>query len=301
MTREWRSFGIALQDSVLYRYIALSTPCWMLHYPMLRFSANVSLMYPDLPLLERFAAAHADGFRGVEMQFPYEIPSGRIAAHLNKLGLTQVLINAPPGNLGGGDFGLAAVPGRQEDFADTVELAIDYARALGCSRIHVMAGLVSATADLQEMRAVYVDNLKKACARFAAHELLVLIEPINTHDVPGYFLHRLHDAFEVLREVGAPNLRMLMDFYHLQMMEGGLTRAFETYREYVGHVQIAGVPGRHEPDVGEINYRFVFDALQRLEYPGWVGCEYRPAHSGSGGTSSGLGWMASYREMSEPQ
>ena len=267
---------------------------------MLRFSANLSLLYADLPLLERFAAAHADGFKGVEVQFPYEVPSALIASELHALGLTQVLINAPPGDLRAGDFGLAAVPGRERDFADSVEFAIEYARALRCSCIHVMAGLAGVDVDRQEMRTVYVDNLRRACARFAAHEMLVLIEPINSHDVPGYFLNRQHDAFEVLREVGAPNLRMLMDFYHLQMMEGGLTRAFETYRAYVGHVQIAGVPGRHEPNVGEINYRFVFDMLQQLKYSGWIGCEYHPKRDGSGGTSAGVGWIDEYRGMPEP-
>lgn len=268
---------------------------------MLRFSANLSLMYADLPLLERFVAAHADGFQGVEVQFPYEVPAAAIATRLSALRLTQVLINAPPGDLAAGDFGLAAVPGREQDFADSVELAIEYALALRCSRIHVMAGLAGSGVHRQEVRDVYIGNLKRACARFAVHQILVVIEPINSHDVPGYFLNRQRDAFEVLREVGAPNLRMLMDFYHLQMMEGGLTRAFETYRDYLGHVQIAGVPGRHEPDVGEVNYWHLFDVLRKSKYAGWVGCEYRPARSGSGGTSAGLGWIGKYRRMSERQ
>lgn len=262
---------------------------------MLRFSANLSLMYPELPLLERFDAARADGFAAVEVQFPYEVPAPVIAERLDRHDLVQALINAFPGDLQAGDLGLAALPGRQRDFADSVDLAIEYAIAMRCTKVHVMAGLCAAGSDLATMRAVYLDNLRMACQRFAEHDLQLLIEPINTRDVPGYFLHSLQEAHAILHEVDAPNLRLMMDFYHLQIMEGDLARKFEMYRHHVGHVQIAGVPGRNEPDSGEINYPYLLALIDRSDYQGWVGCEYRPATKGPGGTSAGLGWLSRYR------
>lgn len=262
---------------------------------MARFSANLSLMYPELAVLDRIAAAYADGFRAVEIQFPYEIPASIFANALRSHGLEQVLINAYPGDLQAGEFGLAALVGRQRDFVASVELAIDYALALNCPRIHVMAGIVRVGEDPASSRRIYVENLRWACERLASHDLELLIEPINAYDVPGYFLNSLTLAHEVLHEVGASNLRLLMDFYHLQRMQGQLAESFETYRQHVGHVQIAGVPGRNEPDAGEIHYPFLFELLDRHGYEGWIGCEYRPARAGQGGTSAGLNWFNPYR------
>lgn len=253
------------------------------------------MMYPEMPLLERFGAAHADGFRGVELQFPYQFPAAQIAARLAQHDQVQVLFNAYPGDFAAGERGLAALPGREQDFADSVELAIDYAQALCCTRIHVMAGLIGQGVEREVMRATYVENLRKACARFAEYDLLLLIEPINVRDMPGYFLNRQEEAHAVVHEVAAPNLRMQMDFYHLQIVEGDIAKKFESYRHHVGHVQIAGVPDRTEPDIGEVNYPFLFDLLDQSGYDGWIGCEYRPARSGPGGTSAGLGWFSRYR------
>lgn len=262
---------------------------------MLRFAANLSLMYPEMPLLERVAAAKADGFVGVECQFPYEIPAAQMLARLQQHDLTQVLFNAWPGDLAAGDFGIAALPGREHEFAESLNLTLSYALALNCRRVHVMAGLIRQHGEREAMRATYVANLKKACERFVAHDILVLIEPINTRDMPGYFLNRQVEAHAVLHEVAAPNLRMQMDFYHLQVVEGDIARKLERYRQHLGHVQIAGVPARTEPDLGEVNYAFVLDLLDRFGYAGWVGCEYRPSRAGPGGTSAGLGWLGRYR------
>lgn len=262
----------------------------------LRFAANLSLLYPELPFLDRFAAARADGFRGVEIQFPYDLAAAEdIATRLREHSLTQALINAPPGDSVAGERGIAALPGRERDFEHSIELALDYARTLSCTRIHVLAGVAAEGMDRGTMRAVYVSNLRKAAARFAQHGVTALIEPINPRDVPGYFLSRQKDAHELLAEVGAPNLRVLMDFYHAQIVEGDLATTFAQYRHQVGHVQIAGVPGRNEPDSGEVNYPYLFERMRRLGYTGWIGCEYRPALPEPGGTSAGLGWFGPYR------
>jgi hydroxypyruvate isomerase len=263
---------------------------------MLRFAANLSLLYTDLPFLERFAAARAAGFTGVEMQFPYELAAAQdVAARLRETGLTQALINAPPGDSAAGERGIAALPGREREFEESIEAALDYARTLACTRVHVLAGVMGEGMNREAMRAVYVANLKKAAARFARHGIVALIEPINPRDVPGYFLSRQQDAQDVLAEVGASNLMVLMDFYHMQITEGDLATRFARYQRSVGHVQIAGVPGRNEPDTGEVNYPCLFGLLDRSGYTGWIGCEYLPARKEAGGTSAGLGWFDRYR------
>jgi len=263
---------------------------------MPRFSANLSTLYPEHPFLDRFAAARTDGFLAVECQFPYDVPAERIATCLRQHGLTQVLINAPPGNLAAGDRGIAALPGREREFATSAELAISYALTLGCKQVNVLAGIAGAGMDKRQMRATYVENLKTASARFAEHGLDLLIEPINARDFPNYFLNTQADAHTFVEEVGAPNLRMQMDFYHTQIVEGDITTKFQRYQRYISHVQIAGVPGRNEPDTGELNYPYLFELLDRLGFAGWVGCEYRPSRTGPGGTSAGLGWFSRYRE-----
>ena len=265
---------------------------------MPRFAANLSMLYTEHPFLDRFAAAAADGFRAVEFLFPYEFAAADIAARLKEHGLTQALFNAPAGNWAGGERGTACLPGREDEFRRGVERALEYARALDCPRIHLVAGLAPEGADRSALRATYVANLAWAAAQ--APHLTFLIEPINPRDIPGFFLNRQDDAHAVVQEIGAPNLKVQMDLYHCQIVEGDLARRIEAYLPTgrVGHFQIAGVPERHEPDVGELNYPYLFDLIDRLGYTGPIGCEYRPRDSRAGGTSAGLGWFQPYREHS---
>ncbi len=261
---------------------------------MPKFAANLSMLYPELDFLDRFDAAAKDGFTAVECLFPYAFASAEIAARLRANGLQQVLFNAPPGNWDAGERGLACLRGREAEFRAGIEQALAYAQALECPRIHVMAGLLPAGSTHAAQDATYVSQLRWAATQAALQGIDVLIEPINTRDMPGYFLNRQDRAHAVLAEVGAPNLKVQMDLYHCQIVEGDLAMKVRQYLPggRVGHIQIAGVPQRHEPDLGEINYPFLFALLDELGYSGWIGCEYRPARGTQvGGTSAGLGWL----------
>jgi 2-dehydrotetronate isomerase len=274
---------------------------------MPRFAANLSMMYTELPFMERFAAAAADGFRGVEYLFPYAWPAQEIALALAAHGLQQVLFNAPAGGQTAvetvqaweaGRRGTACLPGAQEEFRAGVAMALSYAQTLNCPRIHLMAGLVPGDADLRQVHQTYIDNLKWAAAQAARAQRDVLIEPINSRDMPGFYLHHQAQAHDVLAQVGASNLRVQMDLYHCQIMEGDLAMRLRSAlkdaasRAGIGHIQIAGVPERHEPDVGELNYPYLMALLDQLGYEGWVGCEYRPCRGAvPGGTTSGLAWL----------
>ena len=257
---------------------------------MPRFSANLSFLYTEVPFLERFAAAAHDGFHAVEFGFGYDFPAKEIAVRLKAHGLEQVLINAPPGDLATGDRGLAALPGREHEFAASVLTALAYARTLDCPRVHIMAGVAPEAAEGEERarhRTTFVRNLRFAAREAAGQGVTLTIEPINPRDVAGYFLTTQADAHAIREEAGVPNLKVQMDLYHAQIVEGDLSEKLRRWLPQIGHIQIAGVPGRHEPDAGEINYRHVFAQLDELGYAGWVGCEYRPR----AGTSAGLGWM----------
>lgn len=260
---------------------------------MPRFAANLSMMYAEHAFVDRFAAAAADGFEAVEYLFPYAWPADELAQQLDDNGLVQVLFNAPPGNWEQGERGMACLPGREDEFRRSVEQAAAYAKALRCPRIHVMAGLVPAGADRAALRSTYVANLAWAATQAAAHGLDVLIEPINTRDIPGFFLNRQDEAHAIVQEVGAPNLKVQMDLYHCQIVEGDLATKIRQYLPTgrVGHFQIAGVPERHEPDLGEVNHHYLFELIDALGYTGHIGCEYRP----KAGTSAGLGWFQPYR------
>ncbi|MEK0085163.1 2-oxo-tetronate isomerase [Benzoatithermus flavus] len=258
---------------------------------MPRFAANLSMMFQEHPFLDRFAAAAAAGFAGVEFLFPYDHPAGAIAERLQRHGLTQALFNLPPGDWAAGERGLASLPGREEEFRRSVERAIGYARALGCRTVHCMAGLLPDEGERATRERLYVENLRHAARACGEAGLTLLIEPINTRDMPGYLLNYQGQARRLIEAVGAPNLRLQLDLYHCQIMEGDLARHIREYLPITGHVQIAGVPERHEPDRGEVNYRYLFDLLDELGYAGWVGCEYRP----HGRTEDGLGWFAPYR------
>lgn len=265
---------------------------------MPRFAANLSLLYPELDFLDRFAAAARDGFQAVEYLFPYAWAKDVLAARLQAQGLQQVLFNAPPGDWDAGERGLACLPGREAEFRAGLAQALDYAGALHCPRLHVMAGLAPLGADPAALQATYLGNLRWAATQALPLGVTLLIEPINLRDMPGYFLSRQAQAHALVAEVGAPNLQVQMDLYHCQIMEGDVAMKLRQYLPTgrVGHIQIAGVPERHEPDTGELNYPYLLALLDELGYDGWVGCEYRPQRGAqAGGTSDGLGWFTPYR------
>ncbi|NIE82878.1 MULTISPECIES: 2-oxo-tetronate isomerase [unclassified Burkholderia] len=257
---------------------------------MPRFAANLSMMYTEHPFLERFAAAARDGFRAVEYLFPYDFAADELKARLADAGLVQALFNAPPGDWAAGERGFASLPGREDEFRRAFDTALDYARVLGNDKLHVMAGLLPAGADRARHREVYLRNLAHAAEAARAAGILVVIEPINTRDMPGYFLNRQDDAQAICREVGAPNLRVQFDCYHCQIVEGDIAMKLKRDFAGIGHIQVAGVPERHEPDLGELNYPYLFELIDTLGYDGWIGCEYRPR----AGTSEGLGWLRPY-------
>lgn len=267
---------------------------------MPRFAANLSMLYPEMDFLDRFEAAARDGFQAVEFLFPYAFDAAEIASRLKAHGLQQVLFNGPPGNWDAGEKGIACVPGREAEFRQGIEQALRYADALACPRIHVMAGLVPAGTERDSVRPVYVANLKWAAAQAAKQSVDVLVEPINTRDIPGFFVNRQDHGHELVEEIGADNARVQMDLYHCQIVEGDVAMKIRKYLPTgrVGHFQIAGVPQRHEPDIGEMNYPYLFSVIDEVSrecgWQGWVGCEYRPARGMQpGGTSAGLGWMKS--------
>ncbi len=255
---------------------------------MPKFAANLTMMFTERPFAQRFAAARAAGFDAVEFLFPYEFEPQAIAGWLKESELQNVLFNLPPGDWAAGERGLASLPGREAAFKESVALAIDYARVLGTKRLHMMAGLVPAGAVMAEYEQTYLTNLRYAARACAPHGIGVMIEPINTRDVPGYFLNTQAHAHALRVQSGEPNVKVQMDFYHVQIVEGDLAMTFKKYVDGIGHIQIAGVPNRHEPDDGEIHYPYLFALLDELGYEGWVGCEYRPR----GLTEAGLGWFA---------
>ena len=262
---------------------------------MPRFAANLTMMYTEHGFLERFAAAAQDGFKAVEFLFPYDFPAEALKTRLGDHGLTQALFNAPPGDWAGGERGIASLPGREDEFRRSIDTALDYTRQLGNRKLHVMAGLIAADQSRERHREVYLQNLAYAAKAAQAEGITVVIEPINTRDIPGFFLNRQDDAQSVCAEVGAPNLKVQFDCYHCQIVEGDL--AFKLKRDMagIGHIQIAGVPERHEPDIGELNYPYLLDLVDKLGYDDWIGCEYRPR----AGTSEGLGWLKNYQGRKE--
>jgi hydroxypyruvate isomerase len=269
---------------------------------MPRFAANLSMLYPEMDFLQRFEAAARDGFTGVEFLFPYAFEAQELAARLKANGLEQVLFNAPPGNWDGGERGMACLPGRDAEFREGVAKALAYAKTLACQRVHVMAGLVPDGTSREELRPTYVANLRWAANEAAKQGIDILIEPINTRDIPGFFLNRQDQAHELAAQIGAANVKVQMDLYHCQVVEGDVAMKIRQYLPTgrVGHFQIAGVPERHEPDVGEMNYPYLFDVIDKVAaecgWTGWIGCEYRPRRGAQpGGTSEGLGWLAPWR------
>jgi len=250
---------------------------------MPRFAANLSMMFTEVPFLDRFEAAAQAGFKGVEFLFPYEHPADEIAARLEANGLTQVLFNLPPGDWTRGERGLAALAGREVDFEAALRQALSYAEALKCPRVHAMAGLVHHGTS----RATYIANLRKAARMAKKLGVEVIIEPINTRDIPGYFLNHTSEARAIIYEVGEPNLGLQFDIYHRQIVDGDVATAIREYANLTRHYQIANPPDRGEPDEGELNYAWLFKLIDEIGFDGWIGCEYRPR----GGTIEGLKWV----------
>ncbi len=253
---------------------------------MPRFAANLSMMFNEVPFLDRFKAASEAGFTGVEFLFPYEHSPEEVAEKAKSAGVQIVLFNLPPGNWAAGERGITGLPGREQEFRDGVKKALEYAERLGVPRLHAMAGIAPAGADLAACRATLIANLKYAAEKLAAKNLTLLLEAINTRDMPGFLVTTQEDSHAICEAVGSPTLKMQMDLYHMQVMEGDLATKLKRFAVRCGHVQIAGCPQRNEPDTGEVRYEYLFRLLDEIGYSGWVGCEYRPA----GKTTDGLGW-----------
>jgi hydroxypyruvate isomerase len=258
---------------------------------MPRYDANLTMLFGEVAFLDRFEAAARAGFTAVEYLFPYDYDKVELRRRLNAHGLVQALHNLPAGNWSAGERGIACHPDRTAEFAEGVDRAIEYATALGCGQVNCLAGIVPAGVSLEEARATFVRNLRLAAGTLASAGVRLLIEPINTRDIPGFFLSRTAQALEVIEAVGSPNLLLQYDVYHMQIMEGDLSTTLERHISRIGHIQIADPPGRHEPGTGEINYDFLLGHLDRLGYAGWVGLEYKPA----GRTEDGLAWMRRVR------
>lgn len=257
---------------------------------MPRFAANLSMMFNELPFLDRFAAARKAGFEGVEFLFPYEYPAAELRTRLKGEGLTQALFNMPPGDWAAGERGLASLPGRQGEFREAVKRALDYASALECSLIHCMAGIPAADVSPITAAALYAANLAWAGEQAAPAGVRLAIEPINHRDMPGYFLNTQAQAAGVIEAIGRDRVGLQFDVYHVQITEGDITKRMERHMPLIAHMQIADVPARNEPGTGEIGWRHVFRRMDELGYQGWVGCEYRPA----GETIAGLGWIREF-------
>lgn len=257
---------------------------------MPQLAANLSMMFNEVPFLDRFERAAKAGFTAVEYLFPYEYPAPEIAARLKANGLRQVLFNAPPGNWAAGERGLAAVPGREAEFREGFSRALDYAAAFDCRQVHAMAGILPPAVAALTAASVYAANLAWAAEQAAKARVKLLIEPINHRDMPGYFLNTTTQASEIIAAIGSEHVGLQFDLYHCQITEGDVTRRMAELLRLIPHMQIADVPDRHEPGSGEIGWEYVFRRMDALGYTGFVGCEYRPA----AGTEAGLAWRTRF-------
>lgn len=252
------------------------------------FSANLGFLFTDRPLPDAIRAAKAAGFAAVECHFPYEVPPEQVKAALDETGLPMLGLNTVRGNVKAGDFGIAALPGREAEARAAITQAVEYATAIGARAVHVMAGKSGGAAEAE---ATYRGNLRFACDAAEARGLSILIEPINHRDAPGYHLSRVEHATEIIEALGRDSLRIMFDCYHTQIMQGDLTERFRTHLPLIGHVQIAAVPDRGEPDEGEIHYPRLIAAMRDIGYAGAIGAEYRPRH---GDTEAGLSWLSAF-------
>ena len=257
---------------------------------MPKLAANLTMMFNEVEFLDRFDAAARSGFRAVEFALPYDFEKDAIAERLEINGLTVALHNLPAGDWAAGERGIATDPGRVGEFQEGVGLAVEYAKVLGCEKINCLSGIPPQGADADELRETLVANLRFAASKLGEAGIRLLVEPINTRDIPGFYLNYSDQALSIIEEVGSDNLWLQYDVYHMQIMEGDLIPTMEANLGSIGHIQIADTPGRHEPGTGEINYPNVFSAIDEMGYDGWIGCEYIPLAT----TEEGLGWADAY-------
>jgi hydroxypyruvate isomerase len=258
--------------------------------PMPQFAANLTMLFNEAPFLERFDLAAKAGFKAVEFLFPYAFSAEEIKTRLDKNQLQLVLHNLPAGDWDAGERGIACHPERIDEFRAGVAKAIEYAKALGVGQLNCLAGKTPENAKPDAVRATFIENLRFAASELKRANLRLLVEPINTFDIPGFYLSRTNQAIEIMDEVGADNLYLQYDIYHAQRMEGELANTIQKYLPRIAHIQLADNPGRNEPGTGEINYRYLFGLLDRIGYKGWIGCEYKPAST----TEAGLAWLSKH-------
>lgn len=257
---------------------------------MAKFAANLTMLFTEVPFLERFEKAHQAGFKAVEYLFPYPFEAQELANKMAQFGFEQALFNMPPGDWDAGERGFAAIPGREEEFKASVESALMYANALNCKKVHAMSGIVDARFTREQHVDTFISNIRYAADKFAEQGIELMIEPLNNRDVPNYFVARQREAVELIKQVDRPNVKLQLDLYHAQIMDGDLCTLIRDVASYTGHIQIASVPERHEPSEGELNYPHLFNVLDDAGYQGWIGCEYNPRNT----TEQGLGWVKPY-------
>lgn len=257
---------------------------------MTRFAANLTMLFNDVDFLERFEKAHQAGFKAVEFLFPYAYEPKILADKLNQFGLEQVLFNMPPGDWNAGERGLAAIPGREEEFKQSVDVVLSYALALKCKKIHAMSGIINPQFSHQQHVQTFIHNIRYAADQLAQHNIELMIEPLNKRDVPNYFITHQREAVELIKQVKRTNVKLQFDLYHAQIMDGDLTMLIREVADYIGHIQIASVPERNEPVSGEVNYPYLYQVLDEVGYQGWIGCEYKPKTT----TEEGLTWIKSF-------
>ena len=253
---------------------------------MPKFAANLTMLFTELPFMERFEAACKVGFKGVEILFPYVFDAKEIADKLKTYNLQQVLFNMPPGEWDAGERGLASIPGREDEFKVNVDTALYYAKELRCKRIHAMSGIVAQGESFEKHMETFINNIRYAADAFNQEGITLLIEPLNSRDMPGYFVSHQRDAVALIKQVDKQNVKLQFDFYHAQIMDGDLTTLIRDLHLEIGHMQIASVPDRNEPSDGEVNYTYIFRMLDEIGYQGWIGCEYTPKNA----TVEGLDW-----------
>lgn len=259
---------------------------------MPKFAANLSMMFKEVPFLDRFEAAAKAGFKYVEYLFPYEYPAAELKAKLDQYGLKQVLFNTAPGNVAAGEWGVSAIPGREAESHRDIDQALEYAIVLGCPNVHVMAGVVPEGADRQKYQETFIQNVRYAADKFKPYGIKVLLEALSPQVKPNYLMASQYQTLEIVEKVQRENVFVQLDYFHAQNVDGNLTRLTEKLGNKFAHIQIASVPDRHEPDEGEINYTHIFNKLDEIGYDGWVGCEYNPR----GKTEDGLGWFEQYKK-----
>ncbi|MGL4381464.1 MAG: 2-oxo-tetronate isomerase [Vibrio sp.] len=257
---------------------------------MAKFAANLTMLFTEVPFLDRFQKAHQAGFKAVEFLFPYAYQASELASKIKQFDLEQALFNMPPGNWDAGERGFAALPGREAEFRASVEVAIVYANALNCKKVHAMAGILDDRFTREQHIATFIANIRYAADKFAQQGIELMIEPLNNRDVPNYFIAHQREAVALIKQIDRSNVKLQLDLYHAQIMDGDLSSLIREVAPYVGHVQIASVPERHEPSEGELNYPHLFKVLDDSGYLDWIGCEYNPRTT----TEQGLAWIRPY-------